>query len=66
MKIIEDFTIPGRLKAVKNKTEAENLGKAMIKDGVALTKFFFWFEQNHGIRELTELALDEKLTSLQG
>ncbi len=65
MNIIEDFTIPCRLKAIKNKTEAENLGKAMIKDGIALTKFFFWFEQNHGTIELTELVLDEKLASLR-
>jgi Xaa-Pro aminopeptidase len=65
MKIIEDFTIPGRLKAIKNKTEAENLGKAMVKDGIALTKFFLWFEQSHGKDELTELVLDEKLTALR-
>jgi Xaa-Pro aminopeptidase len=65
MKIIEDFTIPGRLKAIKNKTETENLGKAMIKDGIALAKFFFWFEQVHGTMDLTELVLDEKLTGLR-
>ena len=45
MKIIEDIRIPTRLKAVKNKVEIENIGKVMIKDGVALTKFFFWLEQ---------------------
>jgi len=41
MKIIEDFSIPGRLKAVKNKVEIANIGQAMVKDGIALTKFFF-------------------------
>jgi Xaa-Pro aminopeptidase len=62
MKIIEDLSIPGKLKAVKNNTEAENLEKAMIKDGIALTKFFFWLETNHGTEKLTELTLAEKLT----
>jgi Xaa-Pro aminopeptidase len=65
MNIIEDFSIPGRLKAVKNKTEIENIGKAMVSDGIALTKFFFWLEQNLGIIELTELSLTEKMTALR-
>jgi Xaa-Pro aminopeptidase len=61
MKIIEDLSIPGRLKAIKNSTEAENIQKTMIKDGIALTKFFFWLEQNLGITKITEFTLSEKL-----
>ena len=50
MKIIEDISIPGQLKAIKNKVEIENIGKAMVKDGIALTKFFLWLENRTLIR----------------
>jgi Xaa-Pro aminopeptidase len=61
MRIIEDFSIPGRLKAVKNKVEIENIRKVMIKDGIALTKFFHWFENRIVSDLITELSLAEKL-----
>jgi Xaa-Pro aminopeptidase len=63
--IIEDLSIPTRLKAIKNKIEKENIRKVMIKDGVALTKFFFWLG-NVGREELlTEVALGEKIDNLR-
>jgi Xaa-Pro aminopeptidase len=65
MKIIEDFSIPCRMKAVKNKVEIENIGEAMVKDGVALAKFFYWFEENRGTAVFTEHTLDEKLTGFR-
>jgi Xaa-Pro aminopeptidase len=65
IKIIEDVTIPTQLKAVKNSVEINNIGKAMIKDGVALTKFFYWLEQNVGSDTLSELSIGEKLNSLR-
>ena len=65
MKIIEDLTIPTRLKAVKNLTEIDNIGKVMVKDGVALTKLFFWLELIHGSNPLTEISISEKLNSLR-
>lgn len=65
MKIIEDSSIPGMLKAVKNRVEIDNIAKAMVKDGIALTKFFCWFEQDHGTTELTELSLAGKLTGFR-
>jgi len=61
LRITEDISIPARLKAVKNRTEIENIGKVMIKDGVALTKFFFWFEHTLGKIVLTELSLSDKI-----
>jgi Xaa-Pro aminopeptidase len=61
MKIIEDITIPTRLKAIKNFTEIENIRKVMVRDGVALSKFFFWFENNQGSGTITELSLSEKI-----
>ena len=33
------------MKAIKNSTEIDNLRKAMVKDGVALVKFFRWLEE---------------------
>jgi Xaa-Pro aminopeptidase len=61
LRIIEDISIPARQKAIKNKTEIENIGKVMIKDGVALAKFFFWFEHSLGKIVLTELSLADKI-----
>jgi Xaa-Pro aminopeptidase len=61
VKIIEDISIPARLKAVKNKIEIENLSKAMVKDGVALTRFFHWVETNCGYVPMSEMSLTEKL-----
>ena len=64
-KIIESISIPGRLKSIKNKTEIENLGNVMIKDGVALTRFFYWFDNNHGKLPMTESSLADKLVELR-
>jgi Xaa-Pro aminopeptidase len=65
IKIIEGFSIPGQLKAIKNKVEIENIGKAMVKDGIALTKFFHWLGNNSGREDLTELLLADKLEKLR-
>lgn len=65
MKIIEDLTIPTRLKAVKNRVEIDNIGRVMVKDGVALTRFFFWLEQNTGSEAFSEVSLGEKLNNLR-
>jgi Xaa-Pro aminopeptidase len=56
-------TIPSRLKAVKNSTEILNAGKAMIKDGVCLTRFFYIVE--HSTERLTELSLSDLLGRLR-
>ena len=60
-RIVEDISIPSRLKAIKNKTEIENIGKVMVKDGVALAKFFYWIESNLGIVPMTERSLVMRL-----
>lgn len=64
-KIIEEISIPTQLKAIKNKTEIENLSSVMVKDGVALTKFFHYFEINHDRVPMTELSLSVKLQELR-
>lgn len=60
-RILEDISIPMRLKAIKNRTEIENIGNTMTKDGVALTRFFYWFDSNHGKIAMTENSHSEKL-----
>ncbi len=58
---IEEISIPTRLKSIKNKTEIGNIANVMIRDGVALTKFFHWFSSNHGREPMTENSLSDKL-----
>jgi Xaa-Pro aminopeptidase len=60
-RIIEDQSIPSRLKAIKNRTEIENLSRVMVKDGVALAKFFYFVENNIGMVPMTEVSLVGKL-----
>lgn len=61
VKITEEISIPARFKAIRNKTEIDNLGKAMLKDGVALTRFFHWVETNCGSVPMSEMSLTEKM-----
>jgi len=63
--IREDISIPTRMKAIKNKVEIDNIDKAMVKDGVALTKFFYWFEKNSGVINMSEISLSDKLNNLR-
>jgi Xaa-Pro aminopeptidase len=65
MIIKEGISIPARLKAIKNRIEISNIEKAMVKDGIALTKFFIWLEGNIGKASLTELSIEEKLEELR-
>ena len=59
--IIEEISIPTRLKAVKNDVEIENIRQVLIKDGLALSKFFFWLENSVGKVRITELSAADKL-----
>ena len=49
------------LKAVKGKQEIENIKKAHIYDGVALTKYLFWLKRNFYKKNITEIAASQKL-----
>tara|TARA_Y100001970_G_scaffold72572_1_gene92119 strand:+ start:4592 stop:6289 length:1698 start_codon:yes stop_codon:yes gene_type:complete len=48
------------LKAIKNKTEIENMTDAHIADGVALTKFLYWIKNKKNYN-FTELDAEKKL-----
>jgi Xaa-Pro aminopeptidase len=61
LKIIEDTSIPSRLKAIKNNIEIENICKTMVKDGVILTKFFHFVDENTGLVPMTEVSLTVRL-----
>jgi Xaa-Pro aminopeptidase len=63
--IIGDVSIPTRLKAIKNSVEIDNIRATMVKDGVALTKFFYWLENNIGRERITEVSAAEKLLSFR-
>lgn len=60
-KVIEDESIPARLKAIKNKTEIEKISQVMIKDGLALTRFFYNIEAVAGTVPMTEMSLAVRL-----
>ena len=55
------YGVISSLKAVKNKTEIAGFKRAMIADGVALTRFFIWLEKNINKTKITELDASAKL-----
>lgn len=60
-KIINRINPTTLLKAVKTPVEVENMRKAHIKDGVAVTKFMYWIKKHAGAEEVTEISGAEKL-----
>lgn len=66
--IVEEESPVKRMKTVKNETEIAGFRSAMLKDGIALVKFLHWLSGYIGkpeISQLTEISIDEKLTSLR-
>ena len=61
IQVREDISIVARMKSIKNKTEIANIDKVMVKDGVALTRFFYWLERNTGKDSISELKLTSQL-----
>ncbi|MCC8170479.1 MAG: aminopeptidase P family protein [Parabacteroides sp.] len=54
------------LKAVKNETELNGFRNAMVKDGVAMVRFYIWLEKALAAGEkVTELSAAEKLTAFR-
>lgn len=49
------------LKSIKNKVEIENIKNAMLQDGIALTRFFKWLEENVGKSKITEISAAQKI-----
>ncbi|WP_316813507.1 aminopeptidase P family protein [Pedobacter heparinus] len=61
VKIIKDTNPSTNLKAVKNETELANTRTAMLKDGVAITRFLKWLSENIGKSTITELSAAAQL-----
>ncbi len=57
--IISDIDPIYKLKSIKNNIEIKNMIKSHIVDGVALTKFLYWFKKQN--KSLTELKIEKKL-----
>lgn len=53
------------MKAVKNQTEMENLRKAHLKDGIAVTRFMYWLKKNVGKIPMNEVSAAEYLETLR-
>ena len=64
--IVEGISPANLLKSVKNETEIKGYRNAMVKDGIALTKFFRWLELQLAAGEkVTEISAANKLTALR-
>jgi Xaa-Pro aminopeptidase len=61
VRIIKDTNPSTNLKAVKNGVELSNTREAMRKDGVAITRFLKWLEENIGKEKITELSAAAQL-----
>jgi len=63
--IVEAMNPSTLLKASKNQVEIAHTRNAMIKDGVALTKFFKWLEEEVATEQLSEISIADKLQSIR-
>ena len=73
--IVEEESPVKRMKTVKNETEIAGFRSAMLKDGIALVTFLYWLSKHFpapvgegtgvGSEPLTEISIDQKLTSLR-
>ena len=61
--IIKNIDPIYELKSVKNNVEIKNTIKAHIEDGVALTKFLYWFKMNK--KKITEKKIESKLEKIR-
>lgn len=52
-------------KSIKNPVEIVGFKEACLKDGVAMTRFFYWLESNIGQHPISEIEAAEKLTALR-
>ena len=53
------------LKALKNRTEINNMKISHKYDGIALTKFIYWVKNNYLKLNLTEMSVQNKLESFR-
>ncbi len=64
--VIEGISPAAHLKSIKNETEINGFRKAVVKDGIALVRFYSWLEsQMEAGEKVTEISLAEKLTAFR-
>ena len=64
--LIEGISPANHLKSIKNETEIKGFRNAVLKDGIAMTKFYVWLEKMLKAGEkVTELSAAAKLTALR-
>ncbi|WP_242917618.1 aminopeptidase P family protein [Pontibacter liquoris] len=59
--VLQDTNPTTSFKAIKNAVEVENTRITMVKDGVALTRFFKWLEESVGKETITEMSVADKV-----
>lgn len=63
---VSALTSPVILKrAVKNPVEIEGFRKACLKDGIAMSRFFYWLEETLSAHPVTEVEAAEKLSAFR-
>lgn len=52
-------------KSIKNETELEGTRNAMIKDGIALTRFYKWLDETISVSPVSEIDLAQRLIAFK-
>ena len=65
--IVEEESPVKRMKTVKNEREIAGFRSAMLRDGIAMTKFLYWLTSHLSplASQLTELSISDKLECLR-
>jgi Xaa-Pro aminopeptidase len=63
--VVDQLSVADLLKSVKNETEAAGFRRSMVRDGVALTKFFMWLEKAVPRERVTEYDIGIKLKAFR-
>ncbi len=54
--ITDQMNFTSIFKSVKSRTEIENIRDTMVKDGIAMVKFFYWLDKTIGKEIITEIS----------
>ena len=63
--VVDTVSVADLLKSMKNELEAEGFRRSMVRDGVALTRFFMWLEKAIPEGIVTEYNIGLKLEELR-
>ena len=63
--VIDKLSVVDLLKSMKNDVEAEGFRRAMVRDGVALTRFYRWLEEAVPAGGVTEYHISQQLCAFR-